>query len=133
MDSQEHRDRIVAELGNMLRGTQGGAGGSFAFTEPDIRKVADNWIGIADSYASSLDSLNHATMINGPGLDYASGSFADTANLSVESLSQHLVAGREYSLDQAQLASDALADYLGVEHTNVREIAKTQQAPHPGI
>ncbi len=135
VDGHEYRDRIVGELGDMANsgGTQGAPGGSFAFTESDIRKVVDNWMGIADSYARSLDKINDATAIDGPGLDYASDSFANTANLSGKALSQHLVTGREYCLDQAQLAQNALDDYLGVEHTNVREIAKTQQAPHPGI
>lgn len=77
--------------------------------------------------------VHSATAIDGPGRDYASDSFALKANQSGESLVQHLATGQKYCLDQAQLAHNALDDYLGVEHTNVRQIVNTQQTPHSGI
>lgn len=134
MGGQESRDRIVAELGKLGdASSQGVAAGGFAFTESDIRKVIANWVGIVESYDSSLAEAAFATQIDGPGLDFASNSFASKANESGTSLVQHLRYGREYSIYQAQLAQNALDDYLGVEHTNVMDFNKTQQGSRPEV
>jgi len=129
VDGQEYRDRIVGELGDMANsgGTQGAPGGSFAFTESDIRKVVKNWLDIAESYQNSRNKAHLVTVVEGPGLDFASDSFAKAANWSGLSLLLHLEYGKKYSLDQAQLAQNALDDYLGVEHTNVMDLFKARQ------
>lgn len=128
LDGQEHRDRIKAELSGMTAsdGPQNTSIGSFAFTESDIRQLITNWLDIAKSYDRSITTAIYVTQVTGPGLDFASDSFANKANQSGESLLQHLRHGWEYSIQQAQLAQTALDDYLGVEHTNVMNLYKAQ-------
>jgi hypothetical protein len=136
MDSQAYRDSINAQLSGLASNSTHGTftTGSFSFTEPEIRQIINNWLDLAESYRDSLLKAQAATFIEGPGLDYASQSFAETANQSGQSLVGYLTRNREHCLVQAQLTQNALDDYLGVEHTNVTEILKTdQQGPKPGI
>ena len=137
MDSEPYRDSINAQLSGVLasNSTQGTfTTGTFAFTDPEIRKIINNWLDLAKSYGDSIDKATYAKSIVGPGLDYASGSFATTANRSGESLVNYLTRNRDYCVEQAQLSQNALDDYLGVEHTNVTEIFKTdQRGPRPRI
>lgn len=131
MDGQAYRDRIVSELGNMATsdGTQGASsGGSFAFTESDVRKVIKNWLSIVDSYEKSITNAQYVVQVQGPGLDFASMSFATKANTSGDALVKHLQRGREYSTYQAQLALNALNDYLGVEQMNITEFRRAQHS-----
>ena len=138
MDSAPYRDSINAQLSGILasNSTQGTfTTGTFAFTEPEIRKIITIWLDLAESYGDSIAKAHawrHRSMA--PGLDYASESFAYTANRSGDSLAEYLQKNRDYCLEQAQLSQNALDDYLGVEHTNVTDILKTdQQGPRPGI
>lgn len=137
MGSEPYRDSINAQLSGVLasNSTQGTfTTGTFAFTEPEIRKIITNWLDLAKSYGDSIVKAQAATSIDGPGLDYASGSFATIANESNTSLAEYLARNQAYCVEQAQLSQNALDDYLGVEHTNVTEILKTdQQGPRPGV
>lgn len=137
MDSEAYRDSINAQLSGIVAGNSAHGAfttGSFAFTEPEIRKLIANWIELARSYNRSTNNAQAATKIDGPGLDYASESFADTANQSNASLVEYLERNYTYCVEQAQLSQNVLDDYLGVEHTNVTEILKTdQQGPRPRI
>lgn len=137
MNSQQHRDAITGELSgwfnsNTTEGTV--TGGSFAFTEDQIRAVVKNYLDLADSYDEAITKALPMTTVDGPGLDFASGSFAIAANQSGESLVGSFKIARDYCREQAKIAQDALDDYLGVEHTNVTEINKqTPQGPTAGI
>jgi hypothetical protein len=135
VDSQPYQDSIRAQLSGLAGSTHGTfTTGSFAFTESEIRQIINNWLDIAESYDASIDKAYSATQIDGPGLDFASNSFANAANRSGSSLVEYLAKNQAYCLEQAQLSQNALDDYLGVEHTNVTEIFKTrQQGPRPGI
>lgn len=137
MDGQRHRDAINAQLAGMLttNTTQGMlTNGSFAYTEPEMRTIIKNWLDLADDYDESIRGALWMTMVEGPGRDFASQLFAAAANRSGESCSAYLLHNRDYCLQQAQLFQDALDDYLGVEHTNVTEINKSdQQGPQPGV
>lgn len=137
MDSQASRDSINAQLSGIAAGNSAHGAfttGSFAFTEPEIRKLIDNWRDLASSYDQSISKFYYGVTIDAPGLDFASQSFADTTNRSTVSLLQYLQKNRDYCVEQAQLSQNALDDYLGVEHTNVTGINNTdQQGPRPGI
>lgn len=137
MDSQQHRNAITGELSGWFDShtTEGSfTTGSFAFTEDQIRAVVKNYIDLADSYDYSIDKARTMTSVEGPGLDFASGSFAEAARRSGGALIDSFGNARDYCLAQAQLAQNALDDYLGVEHTNVTEINKQdQQGPQAGI
>jgi hypothetical protein len=137
VDSELYRDSINAQLSGVLasNSTQGTfTTGTFAFTEPEIRKIITNWLDLAGSYDDSINKAIYVKTIEGPGLDFASQSFAATANRSGESLLEYLLRNRDYCVEQAQLSQNALDDYLGVEHTNVTGFNKMdQQGPKPGI
>jgi hypothetical protein len=136
MDSQPYRDSINAQLSGLVASntTQGAfTTGSFAFSESGIRKVIANWLDLADSYDNSLDKVFYINLIEGPGLDFASQSFATTAVRSGLSLVEYLLSNRDYCVQQAQLSQNALNDYLGIEHTNVADFNKDQQGPRPGV
>lgn len=137
MNGQQHRDAINAELSGWFSSntTQGTiTGGSFAFTEDQIRAVVKNYLDLADSYSDSIDKAHQMTAVDGPGLDFASESFAMAANRSGQSLIDSFTNARDYCKEQARLAQCALNDYLGVEHTNLTEINKQRpQGPQAGI
>jgi hypothetical protein len=137
MTSEAHRDNINADLAGMFTShtAQGSiTNGGFAFTEPEIRTVIKNWLDLAYSYGESIDEVYAMTSVEGPGLDFASQSFATEANTSGEALTRYLANNRDYCFEQAQLSQNALDNYLGIEHTNVTEINKTdQQGPHSGV
>ncbi len=137
MNSQQHRDAITGELSgwfnsNTTEGTV--TGGSFAFTEDQIRAVVKNYLDLADSYDKSINDATAVISVEGPGLDFASGSFAEAARRSGHALVDSFGNARDYCLEQAQLAQNALDDYLGVEHTNVTGFDKhDQRGPQAGI
>jgi hypothetical protein len=137
MDNAPYRDSINAQLSGVLasNSTQGTfTTGTFAFTEPEIRKIITNWLDLAESYDDSISKLSFGVRIEAPGLDFASQSFTGKTNRSGDSLLEYLQKNKEYCVAQAQLSQNALDDYLGVEHTNVTSINKTdQQGPKPGI
>lgn len=136
MGGQLHRDGINAQLGMFTTHTTQGevTGGSFSFTEPDMRTMIKNWLDLARSYDDSLYNAEVMRRIKPPAEDFASKWHADAANRSGESYNRYLEHNRDYCLQQAQLFQDSLDDYLGVEHTNVTEINKTApQAPHSGV
>jgi hypothetical protein len=132
-----HRDAIKAELSGMFtsNATAGAVtNGSFAFTESDMRTIIKNWLDLADNYDKSIHGSFNMTTVEGPGRDFASRMFATAANQSGESYVRYLTNNRDYCLQQAQLFQDTLDTYLGVEHTNVTEINKSdQQGPQPGV
>lgn len=137
MDSQQHRDAITGELSGWFDShtTEGTlTTGSFNFTEDQIRAVVKNYVDLADSYDKSILRASGMTTVDGPGLDFASDAFATAANQSGVALIDSFKNARDYCLTQAQLAQNALDDYLGVEHTNVIEISnQDQQGPRAGI
>jgi hypothetical protein len=137
MDSQGHVDRINSQLSGMFgTGTTEGTvtGGSFTFTEADMRTIKDNWDNLANSYDSSLTNADYMTRIDPPAEDMASEFHAAAANRSGESYATYLEHNRDYCRQQAQLFQNALDDYLGVEHTNVADFNKTgQQGPQNGV
>ncbi len=137
MNSQQHRDAITGELSgwfnsNTTEGTV--TGGSFAFTEDQIRAVVTNYRTLADSYSDAIDKAHQMTAVDGPGLDFASDSFAIAANQSGEALIASFRNARDYCMEQARRAENALNDYLGVEHTNLTEINKQRShGPQAGV
>ena len=137
MGDQPHRDNINAQLGGFFTAntTQDtGTGGSFAFTEADMRAIIKNWLDLAHSYRKSLANARFMTRIQPPAEDFASRWHAAAANRSGESYRRYLEHNRDYCNDQAQLFQNTLDDYLGVEHTNVTEMNKTApQGPQPGV
>jgi hypothetical protein len=137
MDGQAHRDSINAQLAGMLttNNTEGSmTGGSFAFTEPDMRTIIQNWLDLADSYRESLYNAHFMSRIEPPAEDFASKLHASTANQSAESYQEYLKHNQEYCAQQARLFQNALDDYLGVEQDNVTEMNKTApQGPRPRI
>jgi hypothetical protein len=137
MDSQQHREAIKGDLSGWFDShtTEGTlTTGSFNFTEDQIRAVVKNYLDLADSYDDSITKAIGMVSIEGPGLDFASGSFAEAANRSGQALVESFGNARDYCLAQAQLAQNALDDYLGVEHTNVTRINKEdRQGPQAGI
>jgi len=136
MDSDAHRDRIDAQLSGMFGNTTQGAvtGGSFSYTESDMTKIRDNWLDLADSYDTSLRNSSFMVRIEPPAEDFASKFQTNAANRSGESYRSYVEHNRDYCIQQAQLFNDALADYLGVEHTNVTGINKTApQGPQAGV
>lgn len=52
ISGQLHRDNIDAQLGVFTTHTTHGevCGGSFSFTEPDLRTIIKNWLDLGDSY-----------------------------------------------------------------------------------
>ena len=137
MDSQQHRDAITGELSGWFDShtTQSTlTTGSFTFTEDQIRAVVKNYLDLADSYDQAIRKADVMTIVEGPGRDFASDGFASAANQSGTALVDSFENARDYCLNQAQLAQNALDDYLGVEHTNVTEINKqAPQGPQAGI
>ena len=137
MDGQAHHDSINAQLTGMLtpHTTEGSiTGGSFAFTESDMKTIIQNWLDLADSYRQSLTNAEVMSRILPPADDLASRFHAAAANRSAESYREYLEHNKEYCEQQAQLFQSALDDYLGVEDTNVIEIDKTApQGPRPRI
>jgi len=132
-----HRDAIKAQLAGMVTSntTEGAfTNGDFAFTEPEMRTIVKNWLDLADSYDKSINGSFSMKTVVGPGRDFASHMFAAAANQSGDSYLKYLTNNRDYCLQQAQLFQDTLDTYLGVEHTNVTEINKSdQQGPQPGV
>jgi hypothetical protein len=115
--------------------TQGSVtGGSFAFTEPDLRTIIQNWLDLAESYRASMTNAEMMSRIMPPAEDFASRAHAQSANQSGASYGRYLEHNRSYCLQQAQLFQNALDDYLGVERTNVDELDKAApQGPRPGV
>jgi hypothetical protein len=137
MNRDETRANIDADLGTSLKTNTTQAvltTGSFEYTEADITTIINNWHDLATSYNDSIDDAFAMTAVKGPGLDFASNLFANTANQSGESYLSYLKHNRDYCLRQAQLFQNALDDYQGVEHTNVTEIDKSApQGPQHGV
>lgn len=137
MDGQSHHNAINADLAGMFTSNTTQASmttGTFAYTEPEMRTIITNWLDLASSYRDSIRESFILTAIEGPGRDFASQLFAAAANRSGESCVQYLTHNRDYCLHQAQLFQDALDDYLGIEHTNVTEINKSDESgPRSGV
>jgi hypothetical protein len=95
----------------------------FSFDQPTMEGLIKNWMELVDSYNQSLNAnVSRMTVVEGPGLDYASRSHAEVANRSGEAYSTYLTECRDYCLTQAQQFQNALDDYLGLEHRNVEEL-----------
>ena len=137
MGGELHRNNIRNDLsGFFASGTTQGTvtGGSFAYTEPELRKIIQNWHDLADSYHGSIYNAETMTRIEGPGREFASSWHADAANRSGRSYIAYLAHHRDYCRQQAKLFQDALDDYLGIEHTNATDISKTgPDGPQAGI
>lgn len=135
MDSQAYRDRINSQLSGMFStgSTEGTiTGGKFAFNEDDMVKIRDNWLDLADSYRTSMSNAKRMARIEPPAEDMASVFHTNAANNSGKSYHTYLENNRDYCEQQAQLFHDALADYRGVEHTNVLEIDGASEGPQHG-
>ena len=136
MGGQPHRDNISAQLGMFTTHTTQGevTGGSFSFTEADMRTIIQNWVDLARSYKDSLGNADRMTRIKPPAEDFASRWHAAAANQSGESYRNYLEHNQNYCFEQAQLFQNTLDDYLAVEHTNVTGINKTSSdGPQPGV
>ncbi len=137
MDSQAHQDSIRDLLSMFGTGSTDGTvtGGKFAFTEAEMVKIRDNWLDLADSYQTSLYNADRMSKILPPAEDMASTFHVVAANKSGESYRTYLRHNRDYCRRQAQLFEEVLADYQGVEHTNVTEIKRLgrEQGPQPGF
>lgn len=101
--------------------------GSFEFGEVTMRGLVNDWLDLGASYDESYLETDVLTSIKGPGLDFASGSHAESANASGEAYRAYLLNNRDYCYAQAQLFQDALHDYLGIEYVNVLEIGAAGQ------
>jgi hypothetical protein len=134
VDSQSHRDAINTDLGGMGT-TQGSVtGGSFAYTEPEMRAIITNWLDLADSYQRSLRNAEAMSRIEPPAPDFASQLHAAAANRSGQSYQRYLKHNTDYCLQQAELFQKTLDDYLGVEHTNATDMNNVDpQGPRPRI
>jgi hypothetical protein len=134
MAAQEPHDSIREQLSMFGQGSTEGTvtGGTFSFAEADMVKIRDNWLDLAESYRSSIDNASRMTRIKPPAEDMASVFHASAANQSGNSYVSYLKHNRDYCEQQAQLFHDALADYHGVEHTNVLEIERAAQGPQHG-
>jgi hypothetical protein len=137
VSGEPHRDAIKAQLAGMVTSntTEGAfTNGNFAFSESEMRTIINNWLDLAKSYSDSIDQSHSMRIVVGPGRDFASHMFAAAANQSGEAYRNYLSNNRDYCQQQAQLFQDSLDTYLGVEHTNVTEINKSdQQGPQPGV
>lgn len=135
MNGQAYQDRIHSQLSGILStGSTEGAvtGGKFTFSEDDLVKIRDNWLDLAESYRTSLSNAKRMSRIEPPAEDMASIFHTGAANNSGNSYRIYLEHNRDYCEQQAQLFHDTLADYRGVEHTNVLEIEGASEGPQPG-
>ena len=135
MDSQQHRDSINSELSGFF--SQGHAegtiiNGTFEYDEDDLRALVNRWMDLAENYQASSRRTQSMTSVSGPGLEFASEGQANAANASGNAYREHLRTSLEYCVDQAQKCQDALDDYLGVEHHNVRKVLDAG-GPQSGI
>lgn len=126
MAEQDHHDSIREQLSMFGQGSTEGTvtGGKFAFNEDDMTRIRDNWLDLARSYRESFDNAGAMSRIEPPAEDMASVFHANSANLSGQAYQSYLEHNRDYCLQQAQLFHDSLADYHGVEHTNVTQLYK---------
>jgi hypothetical protein len=110
-------------------------GGSFSFDEDTMRGLVKEWYALADSYDASRTVAHDMLRVEGPGLDFASSSYADAASRSGAAYVDYLSYNRDYCVQQAELFQHALDDYLGVEHANVVDIDRSgaDEPPRPGI
>ena len=136
MDS---RDQIRSELGGFFSQghTQGSiTSGTFAYDEDELRQLVTRWLDLAESYQTSMSATAPMTRVAGPGLEFASEGHANAANASGNAYREHLRSSFEYCVGQAQKCQDALDEYLGVEHSNVRDIldaGPVDSGPRAGI
>lgn len=137
VDGLSHHNAINADLAGMFTSTttQGSlTTGTFTYTEPEMRTIINNWLDLAKSYRESIRESFSMTAVTGPGRDFASQMFAAAANQAGKSCLRYLEHNRDYCEQQAQLFKNALDDYLGVEHTNIIEISKSDQpGPTQGV
>lgn len=137
MGGELHRGSITDKLSGFFdSGTTEGTvtGGSFAFTEADLRAIIVNWRHLETSYDDSLTNADRMARVEGPGDEFASAMQAGAANRSAESYRTYLEHNRDYCKTQAELFESALNDYLGVEHTNATDFDKTDTTgPSHGI
>lgn len=106
--------------GNTTQGYIGGGG--YEFDEETMRSLIAEWTELGRSYDESFYMTDRMTMIDGPGLDFASQAHAEAANASGQAYRRYLVNNRDYCYAQAKLFQDALNDYLGIEDTNANEV-----------
>ncbi|MGH3877622.1 MAG: hypothetical protein ACRDSK_11375 [Actinophytocola sp.] len=136
MDSRDH---ISSELGGFFsQGHTEGTitTGTFAYDEDDLRQLVTRWLDLAESYQTSVSATAPMTSVSGPGLEFASEGQANAANASGSAYREHLRTSFDYCVGQAQRCQDALDEYLGVEHRNVRDILDSgpvDSGPRPGI
>jgi hypothetical protein len=135
LDGQLHRDNIRSELGGFFATghTEGTiTNGTFSFDEDTLNSLVTDWLDLATHYEDSINGSAYMAQVEGPGLDFASGAHAKTANASGRSYLDYLQQNQAYCTEQAQQFQNALDDYLGIEHRNVTEINKSG-GPQAGI
>ncbi|WP_459716819.1 hypothetical protein [Actinophytocola sp. KF-1] len=99
--------------------------GGFSYDEVTLGELIKEWLALADDYDRSFQNSQRLTIVEGPGLDFASAGVANAANSYGTAYLAYLKQNEKYCIDQAQLYQNALDDYLGVEHRNVEELYKT--------
>lgn len=111
--------------------------GGYAFDEETMRGLVNDWFALADDYNRSRVEADHMSIVDGPGLDFASQYQAGASSKHGQAYLGYLEQHREYCLKQAMLLQKALDDYLVTEHHNAAEIAKSDPGygsdPQPGI
>lgn len=117
--------------GTTIRGITGGTTeatittGGFTYDEDTLTDLIKEWLALADDYDHSFQNSQRLTLVDGPGLDYASAAVATAANSYGTAYLAYLKQNAKYCINQAQLCQNALDDYLGIERRNVEELYMT--------
>lgn len=111
-------------MNRITRGTTTGTitTGGFSYDQATLEGLITEWLSLADDYDRSLRDSRRLTLVEGPGLDYASEGVASAANFYGRAYLAYLVHNRDFCLAQAQSCQNSMDDYLGVERRNVTEI-----------
>lgn len=123
---EQHLGRITSALGGIAGSAQGSiTNGGFSFDEDTMHRIITRYTTLADSYEDSLRNARQMASVEGPGLDYASGSVANAANQGGNSYYDYLIHQQNECRTQAQLFQQALDEYLGVDQSSAEDINKT--------
>ncbi|MGB3442312.1 MAG: hypothetical protein WBA97_26520 [Actinophytocola sp.] len=123
---EQNLGRITSALGGITGSAQGViSNGGFSCDEPTMRRIITRYTSLADSYEDSLRNARRMSVVEGPGLDYASQSVANAANQGGSSYYDYLIHQQNECRAQAQLFQQALNEYLGVDQAAAEDINKT--------
>ncbi|SDI60072.1 hypothetical protein SAMN05192558_106341 [Actinokineospora alba] len=110
-------DRASALGGSAGAGLRGvmppppGSGGKFKFAPDEIRAIVKAWEELADGYRESMRLSERATVVSGPGQEYASERHAMTASASFSSYFDSVRLKHDYCVEQAVKFQQALDSY----------------------